>query len=72
MQKKAFKRKTNYLAGLTVEHWIIADYTARFHKILAHRWCGQIGKIDLIFADRDTLIFTEVKKANPTQKPCRP
>ena len=72
MQKKAFKRKTNYLAGLTAEQSIIADYTAHSHKILAHRWCGQIGKIDLILADRNTLIFNEVKKANPTQKPCRP
>ena len=65
MQKKAFKGKTNYLAGLTAEHSIIADYTARSHKILAHRWGGLIGKIDLIFEDSDTLIFTEVKKANP-------
>ena len=72
MQKKAFKGKTNYLAGLTVEHSIIADYAAHSHKILAHRWCGQIGKIDLIFADRNTLIFNEVKKANPTPKPYRP
>lgn len=65
MQKKAFKGKKNYLAGLTAEHSIIADYTARSHKVLAHRWGGLIGKIDLIFADSDTLIFTEVKKANP-------
>ena len=67
MQQKAFKGK-NYLAGLAVEHSVIADYTARSYKVLAHRWRGQIGEIDLIFVDGDTLVFTEVIKVNPTPK----
>jgi len=31
--------------------------------MLAHRWRGAPSEIDLIFADGDGLIFTEVKKS---------
>ena len=53
---------TNHLARLATEHSVIAEYAGRAHHILAHRWRGAAGEIDLIFADGNVLIFIEVKK----------
>ena len=60
---KAERGTSNHLAGLAAEHSVIAEYAGRAHHMLAHRWRGTSGKIDLIFADGDGLIFTEVKKS---------
>ena len=60
---KAAQGTTNHLAGLAAEHSVIAEYAGRAHHVLAHRWRGDAGEIDLIFADGDGLIFTEVKKS---------
>ena len=54
---------TNHLARLAAEHSVIAEYAGRAHHILAHRWRGAAGEIDLIFADGNVLIFIEVKKS---------
>ena len=40
---------TNHLARLAAEHSVIAEYAGRAHHILAHRWRGAAGEIDLIF-----------------------
>jgi len=42
---------------------VIAKYAGRAHHMLAHRWRGAPSEIDLIFADGDGLIFTEMKKS---------
>ena len=63
MFQKAAQRTTNHLAGLAAEHSVISEYAGRAHRVLAHRWCGDAGEIDLIFADGDGLIFTELKKS---------
>ncbi len=60
---KAARGTSNHLAGLAAEHSVIAEYAGRAHHMLAHRWRGTSGEIDLIFADGDGLIFTEVKKS---------
>ena len=60
---KAAQGTTNHLAGLATEHSVIAEYAGRAHHILAHRWRRASGEIDLIFADGNGLIFTEVKKS---------
>ena len=60
---KAAQGTTNHLAGLAAEHSVIAEYAGRAHHVLAHRWRGDAGEIDLIFDDGDGLIFTEVKKS---------
>ena len=63
MFHKAAQGTTNHLAGLAAEHSVISEYAGRAHRVLAHRWRGDAGEIDLIFADGDGLIFTEVKKS---------
>ena len=51
------------MAGLTAEHSVVSEYAGGAHRVLAHRWRGDAGEINLIFADGDGLIFTEVKKS---------
>ena len=60
---KAARGTSNHLAGLAAEHSVIAEYAGRAYHMLAHRWRDTSGEIDLIFADGDGLIFTEVKKS---------
>ena len=64
MFQKAAQGTTNHLAGLAAEHSVISENAGRAHQVLAHRWRDDLGEIDLIFADCDGLIFTEVKKSH--------
>ena len=45
---KAAQGTTNHLAGLAAEQSVIAEYAGRAHHMLAHRWRGDAGEIDLI------------------------
>lgn len=53
----------NYHAGLAAEDLIARDYARRGHAVLARRWRGQAGELDLVCADGDGIIVVEVKKA---------
>lgn len=63
--------KTSYLAGLAAEASVAQSYTNDCHKILAQRWRGSAGEIDLISTDGISIIFTEVKKARSLQAAAR-
>lgn len=39
------------------------DYLARGYTLVAERWRGRCGEVDLIFQGANDLIFVEVKKA---------
>lgn len=52
-----------YYAGLSAEDSVMRDYVRRGHHLLAQRWRGDGGEIDLIFSLGDVVIFVEVKKA---------
>ena len=52
-----------YHAGLSAEDRIAADYEHRGFPILAKRWRGNGGEIDLIARDGDGLVFVEVKQS---------
>ncbi|MDM7459701.1 MAG: YraN family protein [Paracoccus sp. (in: a-proteobacteria)] len=52
-----------HLAGLMAEDCVRRHYIASGATLLASRWRGQSGEIDLIFRQNDELIFVEVKKA---------
>lgn len=52
-----------YRAGLSAEAQVAADYARRGFAIVAQRWRGRCGEIDLILQDGDGLIFVEVKKS---------
>lgn len=54
----------SYLAGLAAESAVADAYKQRGCKLVAARWRGQAGEIDLIFQDGETYIFVEVKKAS--------
>jgi len=55
--------KTSYLAGLAAEGSVERFYEQTGRPVLARRWRGQGGEIDLIARDKDGIIFIEVKKS---------
>ena len=55
--------KTSYLAGLAAEESVARSYRARGCSIIAQRWRGQRGEIDIVARDGDTVVFIEVKKS---------
>ncbi len=52
-----------YLNGLAAEDVACRAYRARGFALVAQRWRGRCGEIDLIFDGPDELVFVEVKKA---------
>lgn len=63
MSEKTMRGKTSYLAGLSAEDSVEADYEKRGYPVVARRWRGSRGEIDLVLRDGDGLIIVEVKKA---------
>lgn len=53
----------NYLSGLAAEESVVRKYQARGATLIARRWRGTSGEIDLIFSKDRMLIFVEVKKS---------
>ncbi len=54
---------TSYNDGLAAEDIVSRDYLSRGYRLVAQRWRGRCGEIDLIFQGTGELIFVEVKKA---------
>lgn len=52
-----------YHSGLRAETRVKAEYEARSCGLLAERWRGKSGEIDLIFRQGEVFVFVEVKKA---------
>ncbi len=52
-----------YCAGLSAEESVMRDYLRRGYRLLAQRWRGEGGEIDLIFGQGDAVVFVEVKKS---------
>jgi len=52
-----------YLSGLSAERSVAGEYDRRGADLLATRWRGQAGEIDLIFLHLGVYVFCEVKKA---------
>ena len=53
----------NYHAGLAAEDIVERVYRDAGHTLVARRWRGSGGEIDLVFRRGDLLSFVEVKKA---------
>lgn len=53
----------SYHAGLAAEDLIARDYRRRGHQIVAQRWRGRRGEIDLIVRDDNSIVFVEVKQS---------
>jgi putative endonuclease len=52
-----------YHSGLRAEEIVERHYADRGMPVVARRWKGQGGEIDLVVCDGAGLIFVEVKKA---------
>lgn len=59
---RARRGQVSYHAGLAAEDSVAALYARRGHAVLAQRWRGRSGEIDLILRDGDGIIVVEVKK----------
>ncbi len=55
--------RTNYLGGMAAEAGVARHYAAAGCQIVARRWRGSRGEIDLIARNDEGLIFVEVKKS---------
>lgn len=53
----------SYHAGLSAEAGVAASYLGAGLDLVARRWRGQGGEIDLILRDGAVLVFVEVKKS---------
>lgn len=53
----------SYQAGLAAEKSVAAHYVHGGLAILAERWRGSQGEIDLVAQDGDAIVFIEVKKS---------
>lgn len=54
----------SYHSGLAAEEAVSRRYEQTGHAIVARRWRGSAGEIDLISQTGDETIFIEVKKAD--------
>ncbi|MCW1918514.1 YraN family protein [Rhodobacter sp. KR11] len=64
MRSRQLRGKTNYLAGLAAEDQVSRLYDDTGRTVIARRWRGTAGEIDIIARDGDKLIFIEVKKSS--------
>ncbi|WP_044044049.1 YraN family protein [Octadecabacter antarcticus] len=63
MNAKQRRGQTAYHAGMAAEDIVAERYARCGRPILAERWRGTAGEIDLIAREGDTVIFVEVKKS---------
>jgi putative endonuclease len=54
----------SYHAGLAAEDCVARHYRRAGQHVVARRWRGKGGEIDVIVRDGDETIFVEVKKAS--------
>lgn len=55
--------QASYHAGLSAEAQVARHYASRGAKIVAQRWRGRAGEVDLVADDGTQLIFIEVKRS---------
>ncbi len=53
----------NYHAGLAAEDSVLRHYMSLGYALLAQRWRGMRGEIDLILGRDNDVVFVEVKKS---------
>lgn len=54
----------SYHAGLSAEDSVARHYGRGGLRVVARRWRGRGGEIDVIVQDRDETVFVEVKKSS--------
>lgn len=63
LQKRQRRGRLANLAGRMAEDSVLLKYRDAGASLLASRWRGIAGEIDLIFREDDCLVFVEVKKS---------
>lgn len=53
--------QVSYLAGQAAEESVATQYQSTGHRILARRWRGRAGEIDIVAESAEGLVFVEVK-----------
>ncbi len=53
----------SYLAGKAAELQVLRAYVDHGHRVVAQRWRGPAGEIDLVLEKDGEVIFVEVKKS---------
>lgn len=56
-----------YHRGLAAEEQVAAAFEGRGARVLARRWRGGSGEIDLIVGESDCVVFVEIKSARTHQ-----
>ncbi|MDD7970575.1 YraN family protein [Roseinatronobacter alkalisoli] len=56
-------QKRNYHAGIAAEDSVLRQYLAAGYELLARRWRGQRGELDLVLSRCAEVVFVEVKKS---------
>jgi len=63
MTDRQNRGRTSYHAGLAAEEIVANRYARKGQSLLAKRWRGSRGEIDLVAKNGDGVIFIEVKKS---------
>lgn len=61
--QRSLEGRIAYETGIAAEDIALRDYHLRGYRLVAQRWRGRCGEIDLILKTADELVFVEVKKA---------
>lgn len=61
--KAQMQGRTNYMAGRAAEDIVADRYCRAGQPVVAQRWRGSRGEIDLVARDGNGVIFIEVKKS---------
>lgn len=62
--ERVWRGRTAYSAGCLAEESVARLYCRQGHELVAERWRGRAGEIDLILRRGDEYIFVEVKKSS--------
>ncbi|RJL13346.1 hypothetical protein C9E82_14845 [Paracoccus siganidrum] len=60
---RAVRGRMAQLAGVMAEDAVLARYVSAGYELLARRWRGRAGEIDLILRQGECIIFVEVKQS---------
>ena len=60
---RTHRGRTSYHAGVSAEIRVAEDYKRRGYRLVAERWRGTAGELDLVFSAPDGVVIVEVKQA---------
>ncbi len=60
---RSHRGQTAFFSGLSAEQAVERTYIRRGYQILARRWRGKAGEVDLIARTGACVVFVEVKKS---------